>query len=133
MIQRCTNQNNPRWKDYGGRGIRVCLRWRNSFSAFFYDMGERLKGMTLERINNDGNYEISNCKWASYLEQSQNSRHVKPFVFRGVEYTVRTASQTFRLPVTTIRERIYCGWTIERTLTQPRQCQPYQKKKAGLK
>lgn len=74
MIQRCTNPKNPSYYRYGGRGIRVCKRWRYSFLAFRNDMGPRPEGYTLERKNNNKGYYPNNCKWATYLEQNNNRR-----------------------------------------------------------
>ena len=74
MIQRCTNERAANFKYYGGRGIRVCQQWRDSFEAFLADMGERPEGKTLDRINNDGNYEPGNCRWATWSEQRRNRR-----------------------------------------------------------
>lgn len=74
MKARCLNKANQDYALYGGRGITVCERWKNSFPNFLEDMGERPKGMTLDRINNDGNYEPSNCKWSTQAEQVRNSR-----------------------------------------------------------
>lgn len=73
MKQRCNNPNAQRYDRYGGRGIKVCERWE-TFKNFYEDMGQRPgKGYSIERINNDGNYEPGNCKWATRAEQSRNT------------------------------------------------------------
>lgn len=76
MKQRCYNPKEKKYKNYGGRGIKVCDRWlgKEGFNNFIADMGERPEGLTLDRINNNGDYEPSNCRWATYSEQSINTR-----------------------------------------------------------
>lgn len=75
MKQRCNNPKHPRYADYGGRGIKVCTRWNNNFENFYNDMRQNyLDELSIDRINNDGNYEPSNCRWATALEQRLNQK-----------------------------------------------------------
>jgi len=74
MLERCYNPNNKQFKDWGGRGITVCNRWRHSFENFYADMGEKPVGKLLDRINNDGNYEPGNCRWATWKQSGGNRR-----------------------------------------------------------
>ena len=88
MIQRCTNQNNKQYKNYGARGIKVCDKWRNSFNDFFQDMGLPKEGLTLERKNNDLGYSLDNCYWASRNQQMINRRLfvTNKSGIKGIEY-----------------------------------------------
>jgi hypothetical protein len=75
MKQRCGNPDNPAWKNYGGRGIRVCDRWLNSFETFYADVGDPpAPSLSLDRIDNDGNYEPGNVRWATWSQQQKNAR-----------------------------------------------------------
>lgn len=74
---RCSNPNYPKFEHYGGRGITMCQEWRDSFLAFFTYMGKCPKGLTLDRIDNEGNYEPGNCQWATRSQQNKNRRPFK--------------------------------------------------------
>lgn len=82
IINRCENPNTQSFHLYGGRGIKICARWR-SFSNFLLDMGEKPIGMSIDRIDNDGDYEPSNCKWSTNKEQSSNTRRNHRITYMG--------------------------------------------------
>lgn len=119
MIFRCTNKKNNRYKYYAGRGIVVCERWRESFENFIADMGERPEGRySIDRIDNNGNYEPENCRWATTTEQARNQRTNRLITFRGETKTVAEWSVIVGISRRTIGNRIRLGWEAERILTE---------------
>jgi hypothetical protein len=116
MIGRCTNPREKRWADYGGRGIQVCERWRQ-FENFRADMGDRPAGMTIERIDNNGNYAPSNCRWATDHEQKRNMRSNVNLTFNGRTMCATDWARELGMRVVTLHCRIRRGWSTERALT----------------
>lgn len=119
-IYRCENRNSPLWQNYGGRGIRVCDEWRNSFDAFIEHLGPRPEGCSLDRIDVNKGYEPGNCRWADARLQANNRRNT-PRV-RGL--SPAEISEKTGLPYTTIKNRLRRGWSAERILSQPRRDYP---------
>jgi len=115
LKERCFNPNNKDWPNYGGRGITVCERWRDSFEAFYEDMGARPDGHSIDRINVNGNYEPGNCRWATPSEQMQNVRHNVMDDLDGSRVALREACR--RLGIVdrykTVHARMRRGMTFE--------------------
>jgi len=110
LRQRCLNANNPRYHDYGGRGITVCDRWKDSFENFLEDMGECPKNKSsLDRIDNDGPYSPENCRWADDTEQANNSRHCKYETFNGVTKSTAQWIRDLGLVTGNVYYKIYRG------------------------
>lgn len=116
MMQRCYNPNRDSFSEYGGRGIKVCARW-HTFENFVADMGPRPAGMTLERINNDGDYEPSNCKWATRLEQAMNRRSNTFLELNGERLTASEWSARLGISKATICKRRKAGRSDEQCLS----------------
>ena len=117
MKQRCYNSKCKEFRYYGGRGIAICVRWLNSFENFLSDMGERPEGLSIERMNNNGNYEPSNCKWATPKEQMNNTRRNVILTLDGISLSISQWARKLSINKVTLRGRILSGWTIERALT----------------
>jgi hypothetical protein len=107
MKGRCYNKKNVRFKDYGGRGIKVCDRWKNSFKNFYKDMGDKPKNKSIDRINNNGDYSPKNCRWATYKEQSTNKRTNVYIRFNNQNKTVKDWSKFLGINYSTLRNRLY--------------------------
>lgn len=120
MRQRCSNPKRPDYKYYGGRGIKVCERWNNSFLAFIKDMGERPEGMSLDRKDNSLGYEPDNCKWATKDEQMQNTRQTNKISFNGVVMGLNAWAKKIGINKESLRTRLCNGWSIEEALTIPK-------------
>ena len=120
MKDRCTNKNNKGYKYYGGRGITVCDEWMHDFQAFYdWSMSNGYADdLTIDRIDNDGNYEPSNCRWATQKEQQNNRRNNHLLTYNGKTYTIAELSELFGIDKDVFRIRINNNWSIERALTQ---------------
>lgn len=120
MNRRCHTPTNAQYPNYGGRGIKVCRRWRDSFEAFYSDMGPRPSDEhSLDRIDNDGDYEPGNCRWATRVEQGNNRRTNRPITYKGQTRTVSEWAAITGLSEEVILYRLKSGWTADRALTEP--------------
>lgn len=114
MKQRCTEPTQKAWDNYGGRGIRVCDRWLNSFENFWADMGATYEpGLTIDRVDVNGDYEPSNCRWTNWETQMNNKRANVRIETPDGTMTVAQASREYGLGVTTILYRLDHGWPEE--------------------
>lgn len=107
--QRCADAFHKDFPLYGGRGIQVCERW-NDLAAFVADMGPRPDGASIDRIDNDGHYEPSNCRWADRWTQARNTRGNKRLTISGETLCVAEWSERSGIPRWTIRDRLKAGW-----------------------
>ena len=119
---RCFNTHSERYKDHGGRGITMCDRWRNSFEAFYEDVSKLpnygKEGYSINRIDNDGNYEPNNVEWADDITQANNKRNNRLITFNGKTQTATEWARETGIKRTTITMRLdKYGWSIEKALT----------------
>lgn len=120
MKSRCYNKSHTSYRNYGGRGIQVCERWRYDFPTFLNDMGNRPSKHTLDRIDNDGNYTPGNCRWATYKEQLNNKRGNRLLTLDGKTQTVSQWSTETGIKYWTLSQRVgRYGWSDEDALTKP--------------
>ena len=120
MKQRCLNQNAPEYRSYGGRGIKVCREWQDSFTQFSTDVGPRPSPVhELDRIDNDGHYEPGNVRWATRAEQCANTRKtVRIEVSPGVWMARDQAARAFGVSPSTLRYRLERGLSVVEALSQ---------------
>lgn len=117
---RCLNPNNEKFPIYGGRGIKVCSRWLNSFENFLADMGRRPNGKnSIERVDVNGHYEPSNCKWGTAKEQANNTRYNRNITHLGVTLTVSQWAEKYGIKPNTIIGRLRNGWSGIDAITTP--------------
>lgn len=116
MKQRCSNPKNKMYRHYGGRGIQVCERWDDSFEAFLGDMGFAPPGMSIDRIDNDGNYEPGNCQWATPTQQIRNRSNCRYLTARGETMLLSDWAVKAGVRKGTIANRLRYGWSEEEAI-----------------
>lgn len=115
---RAFNVNGTDYQRYGGRGITMCQEWKDSFLAFLKDMGHVPDGYTLERIDNDGNYEPGNCKWANRKEQSNNTARNRYITYNDKTQTLAQWADEYGIEYMLLFNRLELGWTMDDALTR---------------
>lgn len=120
MLSRCYDHNYPSFKNWGGRGIEVCSRWRESFESFLEDMGESPPGYCIDRIDNNLGYTPGNCRWSSYKENNNNRRSNRRITFKGETMNVGQWAARLNMPYATLSTRLNkLGWSDEKALSTP--------------
>lgn len=121
MKQRCSNQNNKDYPNYGERGIKVCDEWSRDFQAF-YDWSTQngyIEGLSIDRIDTNGNYEPVNCRWITIKQQANNLRKNINITFNGTTHTLSEWSDITGIKYKTLMQRYVNGWSPDRMLTEP--------------
>jgi hypothetical protein len=116
MKRRCFYKKDKHYQDYAGRGITICDRWLK-FENFIEDMGPRPKGTSIDRINNCGNYEPSNCRWATKSQQQSNKRNAVLLTLNGKTKNLNHWAKEIGIERRTISARLKYGWSVEQALT----------------
>lgn len=121
ILSRCYQANCPSYPRYGGRGIKVCDRWKNSFKAFLEDIGNPPTGAhSIDRVNNDGDYEPGNVRWATPTEQANNSRRNRKVTYNGESVTIAQLARKTGVRYGLLRDRLVCqNWTVEEAVNLP--------------
>ena len=122
MKNRCLYPSNPGYKDYGGRGITICQRWLDSFEAFLADMGPRPEGsrkFSIERRDVNGNYEPGNCYWATWAQQSRNTRRNRLLTHNGITLPLTDWAAKIGVNQKALDSRLRLGWSVGDALATP--------------
>lgn len=128
MKYRCSGVNGPDYANYGGRGIKVCDRWVDSFENFLADMGPAPSDKhSIERIRVSGDYGPGNCKWATSREQANNRRDNRVITYKGISKNLIEWSRELRMNSNTIRNRLVRGWTVDDAFNKPIDDTKYRK------
>ena len=129
--QRCLNENNPQFPGYGGRGIKICDRWSRNYLNFLKDMGECPPGLSLDRIDPNGNYEKSNCRWVTPLTQGSNKRNNRWIEVFGQRFTLAQLSRKTSTSTGSIDRWIQKG-VLEKKLIELQRWIPEKSQSFGL-
>lgn len=125
MKVRCYNPENHRYRDYGGRGIKVNQDWHD-FKVFKVDMYDSflghverfgIKNTQIDRVDNNGNYSLDNCRWATYKEQARNTRRNRIIEFTGAQRCLSEWAEVYNIRVSTLHARLKRGWSVREALT----------------
>lgn len=119
MIARCCIEGASNYKNYGGRGITVCDKWRKDFWSFVEDMGDKpYPDYSIDRIDVNGNYEPNNCKWSSKNEQARNNRMARIVLIEGISYHVADLQDKYGVDMKTIHYRASLGWPLDKVVSK---------------
>ena len=122
MQDRCLNKNCSSYKNYGGRGIKICSEWlgRNGFRNFYKDMGDKPSDQhSIDRRDNNGNYEPDNCRWATRIEQANNKRNNRYYKYENESLTITQWCRKLGINSWTVKSRIKRGASFEEAITRP--------------
>lgn len=118
MVERCNNPKHEFYRYYGGRGVSVCERWL-SFDNFYYDMGDKPKGCSIDRINTNGNYELNNCRWSTIKEQARNARSNRLIKYKDRVQCVAAWAEERGMNKNVLEMRLLRGWPVEEAIERP--------------
>lgn len=120
MRERCNRERHSHYKDYGGRGITICSEW-DDYVAFrnWANNNGYSDELTLDRIDYNGNYEPSNCRWVTYKEQARNKRSNRIIEYKGHKYVLTELAEKIGMNKTTLKERLNKGWSVEDAVEKP--------------